>query len=160
MITFNRNTQIRYPIPFGLSKIAGLAAISPYWSLAASRQPNGSGTFYHALKFAELISLRNEIRTAFDSRFKPAWGFQVTWLNIVPDVANSTLVRLLLHYDFSSYFPSLFNVSIYKPSIFPLLGCLNRKTLFRLKFSQMAFRHTHCFAILKTVSSGHYLEKM
>ena len=100
IITFNRNARIRYPIPFGLPQIAGLAAIAPYWSLASPQQPNGSDTFYQTLKDAELISYNNEIRTAFSNRqFTATWGFQVTWLNIVPDVANSLLVRLYLqHY--------------------------------------------------------------
>ncbi|RDD39384.1 Mucin-like protein [Trichoplax sp. H2] len=95
MVTFNRNSWIKYPVPFGSSAaIRGLTAISPFWCLASSQQPNCTGTYYETLRMDLLTTYSNEIRTGFQKpNFNATWGLQVTWENILADGAqpNSTM---------------------------------------------------------------------
>ncbi|RDD39383.1 Mucin-like protein [Trichoplax sp. H2] len=87
MVTFNRYIPVKYPIPFGsATSISGLAAISPFWCLAATKQPAGSGTYYETMSPSELATYSNETRVAFSrNNFSAKWGLQVTWENIVPN---------------------------------------------------------------------------
>ena len=97
MVSFNRNSWIKYPVPFGNSAtLDGLVAVAPFWCLAASEQPNGAGTYYETLSMASLTTFSNEIRpTIQNQNFTATWGLQVTWENIVGDAmpVNPSKVR-------------------------------------------------------------------
>ncbi|RDD39381.1 Mucin-like protein [Trichoplax sp. H2] len=87
MVTFNRNTWVKYPVPYGGAVItASVAAISPFWCLASPQQPNGSGTYYEKLTESALSIYSAEIRSAFNKTdYVASWGLQVTWENLVVD---------------------------------------------------------------------------
>lgn len=99
MVTFNRNTAIKFPVPYGtLSGLDNLAAISPFWCLASSRQPNGSGTYYETLSKTDLAIHSEQIRSGFNKPgYLAIWGLQVTWENLTSDGApiNNILVRIV-----------------------------------------------------------------
>ena len=90
MVTFNRPTWIKYPVPYGTSSASSsIAAISPFWCLASPNQPGGSGTYYQVLANSDLTIYNDQIRSQFNKPgYTATWGLQVTWANLTTDNVN------------------------------------------------------------------------
>ena len=106
MVTFNRPTWIKYPVPYGTaSTLNGIASISPFWCLASPRQPNGSGTYYQQLSSSDLMIYNGQIQLQFNKPgYTAKWGLQVTWENLIADNVSITTTQVRTIYISRSFY--------------------------------------------------------